>query len=64
MPGMRLNQAAVTQHFGIKPPHLAAESSHYHIITEFRDEAVTLQLPSRQWVILCGFILDAVSNTA
>ena len=59
---MRQSQAAVTQNFGIEPAYLAAEGALYDI-TSFRDQTVTLQLPSRQWAILCSFALNAVFNT-
>lgn len=62
MPGMRQSQAAVTQNFGIEPACLAAEGALYDI-PGFRDEIVALQLPSRQWAILCSLILNAVFNT-
>jgi hypothetical protein len=42
-------QAAVTQRFGIEPPHLATESALYDI-PGFRDQA--LQLPSRNGLFL------------
>ena len=60
---MRLGQAAVTQRFGIEPTYLAAEGALYNI-TSFRDQIVALRLPSRQWIVLRGLILNAVLNTA
>jgi len=60
---MRQSQAVVTQNLGIEPAYLATEGALYDI-TSFRDETVTLQLPSRQWAILCSLILNPVFNTA
>ena len=63
MPSMRFVQTTVTQDFGIEPTCLAAEGSLYDI-TGFCDETIALQLPSRQWVVPCGLILDTVFDTA
>lgn len=60
---MRFGQTTVTQDFGIEPRCLAAEGALYPI-PDFRDQAIALQLPPCQRVVLRGFILNAVFNAA